>query len=68
MFCQIDLSSGYMTTLFQLTPWSRILEIFPIPQLDTKFPQGLLPLSQEHATSPYSQIDESSPHPHGLFL
>jgi len=31
-------------------------------------PEGSLPCSQEHATSPYPKPDESNPQPHTLFL
>jgi hypothetical protein len=31
-------------------------------------PEGSLPCSQQPATGPYPELDESSPHTHTLFL
>jgi hypothetical protein len=63
------------TDVHELTPWnwefflrsrqthnySRISQYF-------KEPEGLLPCSQEPATSSYPEPDESSPYRHILFL
>jgi hypothetical protein len=58
----------------ELTPWSRILlQKLTVAQLVEKFPafmepESSLPCSQQPATDPYPEPDESSPQFSTLFL
>jgi hypothetical protein len=74
LFIKIQVHHVYVFITKELPPWSTVLlEKLTVSQLVKKFPtfmehESSLPYSQEPATGPYPEPDESNPYLTTIFL